>query len=79
MWLPGFILNILGLLLGISLVFNPFAAFLSVMRLVGIGLVVNGISRLFTDVLFAREMEKISPQKYSEDSSKVIDVDFTDV
>lgn len=75
MWLPGFVLNIIGLVLGLSLVFNPFAAFLSVMRLIGIVLLINGISRLFTDVLFAREMDKIN----RESKNNVIDVYFTDV
>ena len=74
-WLLGLVLNIVGLILGISLIFNPFSAFMSVIRLVGIVLLVNGITRLFTDFFFAHEMDKIS----NETDNKVIDVDYTEI
>ncbi len=74
-WHLGFVLNIIGLVLGFSLVFNPFSAFLSVMRLIGIVLLVNGVSRLFTDILFAHEMDRIQ----SQSGGSVIDVDYTDI
>ena len=74
-WALGLVLNIFGLILGLSLVFNPFKAFLSVIRLVGIVLLINGITRLFTDFFFAREMDKIN----NKSDSNVIDVEFTDI
>lgn len=74
-WHLGFVLNIIGLILGLSLVFNPFSAFMSVIRLVGIVLLINGVSRLFTDFFFAHEMDKIN----HESDDNIIDVEYTDV
>lgn len=74
-WLLGFVLNIIGFILGMCLIFNPFKAFMKVIRLMGIVLLINGISRLFTDFFFAHEMDKIK----NETSENVIDVDFTEI
>jgi len=73
-WLLALVLHIIGLLLGLSLIFNPFKAFLGVIRLIGIVLLINGITRLFTDFMFTKEMEKIN----KESDNNIIDVDFTE-
>lgn len=74
-WMLGFVLNILGVILGVSLVFNPFGSFLNIIRLVGIVLLINGITRLFTDFLFAKEMDKIN----READRNIIDVEYKEV
>lgn len=74
-WTLALTLNIIGLILGICLVFNPFSAFLSIIRMMGIVLLINGISRLFTDFFFAREMDKIS----RDEKDMAIDVTFDDL
>ncbi len=73
-WPLALTLNIIGLFLGICLIFNPFSAFLNIMRMLGIVLLINGITRLFTDFFFAREMEKIS----RDEKDSAIDVTFDD-
>ncbi len=70
-WLLAMSLNIIGLLLGIFLFFNPFKALLNVVRLIGIILFINGITRLFTDFFFEKEMDKIN-----HEGSDIIDVTF---
>lgn len=69
-WHLGLVLNTVSSLLGIALFFNPFVTMLSVLRLAGIILLINGISRLFTDFLFAHEMDKI------DKGINIIDVGF---
>ncbi len=72
-WLLALILNILGLLLGACLLFNPFKALLNVVRFIGIILLINGITRLFTDYFFEKEMEKIKNK-----DSDIIDVTYNE-
>ncbi len=71
-WLLPLILNIFGLLLGILLVCNPFKTMMNILRLLGIVLFINGISRIFTDFLFAGEMEK-------SQKDDIIDVSFSEL
>ena len=70
-WLLAITLNIFGLLLGVCLLFNPFKALLNVVRFIGIILLINGITRLFTDFFFEKEMNKIK-----QDDSDIIDVTY---
>jgi uncharacterized membrane protein HdeD (DUF308 family) len=73
-WLLSLILHTIGLLLGLSLIFNPFTAFLGVIRLIGIALLINGITRLFTDFIFTKEMDKINRKS----DENIIDIEYTE-
>lgn len=71
-WLLPLILNIIGLILGFLLVYNPFKTMMNILRLLGIVLFINGISRIFTDYIFAGEMEK-------SQKDDIIDVSFSEL
>lgn len=71
-WLLPLILNIIGLLLGILLVYNPFKTMMNILRLLGIVLFINGISRIFNDFIFSDEMKKTQ-------KDDIIDVSFSDL
>lgn len=76
-WLLGLVLNIIGLLLGFTLIFNPFSAFINVIRLLGIVLLINGVSRLFTDFLYAHEMDKVVGT--DSEGNQIIDVEYKEL
>lgn len=70
-WLFPLILNIIGLITGFFLIYNPFNTMLNILRLLGIVLFINGISRIFNDYLFTGEMKKAQ-------KDDIIDVSFTE-
>jgi len=74
-WSLPMCLNIMSLILGTCLIISPFKSFLNVIRLIGIVLLINGITRLFTDFFFSREMDKIS----RDNDDNTIDVTFKDL
>ena len=74
-WSLPMCLNIMSLILGTCLIINPFKSFPNVIRLIGIVLLINGITRLFTDFFFSREMDKIS----RDNDDNAIDVTFKDL
>ena len=76
-WLLGLVLNIIGLILGFTLIFNPFGAFINVIRLLGIVLLIHGVSRLFTDFLYAHEMDKVVGT--DSEGNQIIDVEYKEL
>lgn len=50
-WIGGFILSIVLTVLGIVLVFNPFSAYVLLLRFIGVSLIVNAISDIWVVIL----------------------------
>lgn len=71
-WLLPLVLNIIGFILGFLLIYNPFKTMMNILRLLGIVLFINGISRIFNDFLFTGEIEKSG-------KDDIIDVSFSDL
>ncbi|MDO5560837.1 MAG: DUF308 domain-containing protein [Oscillospiraceae bacterium] len=59
-WLLALILNIAGLLVGLCLVINPFSSLMTVIRFIGIALVINGIIRFISDFFLIRQIYNMS-------------------
>lgn len=73
-WLLALILNIAGFILGLCLVINPFKSLMTVIRFIGIVLVINGIIRFISDFFLIRQMNSMSNSSRPD----IIDIPYND-
>lgn len=73
-WLAAALLGIVTALLGAILVYNPFQAFATVVRVIGFFLIYDGISDIWITAQVSRAIKQAA-----KDSQTVVDVDYRDV
>ena len=75
-WTVALALGLLTLLLGVILVVNPFQAFATVVRIIGVFLIYDGISDLWITLRVSHVVKRATAQEAMRDA---VDVDFKDV
>ena len=76
-WGAALVLAVVTLVLGVVLVLNPFDAFATVVRIIGVFLLYDGISDLWITSRVSRAIKRA--EKDAEAQANAVDVDFKDV
>lgn len=75
-WMAALVLGLVSLALGAVLVFDPFDAFTTVVRIIGLFLVYDGISDFYVTWQVDRALKRADPRP--GDLHDAVDVDFRD-
>ena len=76
-WITALVLGLLTLALGAVLIYDPFDAFATVVRVIGAFLLYDGLSDLWITLCVSRAVRQAA--KDAENTKKAVDVEFTDV
>ncbi len=76
-WLTAFILALVTLVLGVVLVFDPFQAVRTVMRVLGLFLLFDGLSDLWITTRVSRVLKQTDQDTQAQRDA--VDVDFRDI
>ena len=71
-WIPELVMALLVLTFGIVLVANPFKALTTLLKLIGVGLIIGGCTDLFSALYFTKKVDHAMQATYSEVSSEPV-------
>ena len=68
-WIGMLVVAVINIILGIVLICNPFQAAIVLFRVLGVGLIISGVSDCFSTVYFARKFHKFKQEQDAVDST----------
>ena len=78
-WAGMLVMAAINIILGIVLICNPFKAAIVLFRVLGVGLIISGVSDCFSTIYFARKFHKFKQEQDAVDSTfEEVDCDKQD-
>ena len=68
-WIGMLVVAVINIILGIVLICNPFKAAIVLFRVLGVGLIISGVSDCFSTIYFARKFHKFKQEQDAVDST----------
>ena len=68
-WIGMLVVAVINIILGIVLICNPFQAAIVLFRVLGVGLIISGVSDCFSTIYFARKFHKFKQEQDAVDST----------
>ena len=68
-WIGMLVVAVINIILGIVLICNPFQAAIVLFRVLGVGLIISGVSDCFSTIYFARKFHKFKLEQDAVDST----------
>ena len=68
-WIGMLVVAVINIILGIVLICNPFQAAIVLFRVLGVGLIISGVSDCFSTIYFARKFHKFNQEQDAVDST----------
>ena len=68
-WAGMLVMAAINIILGIVLICNPFKAAIVLFRVLGVGLIISGVSDCFSTIYFARKFHKFKQEQDAVDST----------
>ena len=68
-WAGMLVMAAINIILGIVLICNPFQAAIVLFRVLGVGLIISGVSDCFSTIYFARKFHKFKQEQDAVDST----------
>ena len=68
-WIGMLVVAVINIILGIVLICNPFQAAIVLFRVLGVGLIISGVSYCFSTIYFARKFHKFKQEQDAVDST----------
>lgn len=68
-WIGMLVVAVINIILGIVLICNPFQAAIVLFRVLGVGLIISGVSECFSTIYFARKFHKFKLEQDAVDST----------
>ena len=68
-WIGMLVVAVTNIILGIVLICNPFQAAIVLFRVLGVGLIISGVSDCFSTIYFARKFHKFKQEQDAVDST----------